>query len=237
MHAKALTSYTPDDIQKLVHQIPFFTDLQVTDQQQYDLIIAHTHVHEMDPGELILRKGTIDKYFYSLVKGRVDVFAEVEPGKKAISQLSSGQVLGALGIINNEPRTATLAASNDEGATLIVTDFSILGEINDFSQINLATKLRFFTNVVNNIRWKLEQYKRDTSDPTLAQELKLLKPFSGKKNSVEELEHLAEHASYLGCLLDSWNDAIVPDIILPKKVAAKNADKKGILSSLFGRKK
>lgn len=233
MQAKALTSYNPEDIQKLIQQIPFFTDLQVTDQQQYDLIISHTQVHEMDPGEMILQKGTVDKYFYSLIRGSVDVFADIKPGKKAISQLSSGQVLGALGIINNEPRTATLAASNDEGATLIVTDFSILGDIDDFSQINLTTKLRFFNNVVNNIRFKLEQYKKDTSDPTLAQELKLLKPFSGEKNSVQELEHLAEHASYLGCLLDSWNDAMEPEIVLPKKVTAK----KSLLNTLFQRKK
>lgn len=235
MDEKALGKYSAEEIRRLVSQIPFFVDLLETDKAQFDRIIEHTTVQTFEPGEVILHKATIDKNFYSLIKGKVDVFPDFEPGKKAISQLSTGQILGALSIINDEPRTATLAASNDEGATLIVTDFSIMGELNDFSQVSLSTKISFFNSVVNNIRWKLEVYKKNTTDPTLAQELKVLTPYDGRKNTVDELEHLAEHAEHLGCLLDSWNDAVEPNIDLPKKAASKS-DKKGVLASIFGRK-
>ena len=236
MHSKAIKKFSDEEISRLVGQIPFFNDLRETDKLQFDRIMEHTSIQTFEAGEIILRKATHDKTFYSLIKGKVDVFPEFEPGEKAISQLSSGQILGALGIINNEERSATLAASHDEGATLIATDFTIMGELNDFSEISLSTKISFFNTVVNNIRWKLEVYKKNTDDPTLARELKLLTPYQGKKGLVPELEHLAEHAEMLGSLLDSWNDAVEPEIALPHRSKTKT-DKKSILGGLFKRKK
>ncbi|NRB41244.1 MAG: cyclic nucleotide-binding domain-containing protein [Pseudomonadales bacterium] len=236
MQKKAISKYSPEEIQRFVGQIPFFNDLRETDKIQFERIMQETQVQTFAPGEVILRKATQDKTFYSLIKGKVDVFPDFEPSKKAISQLSSGQIIGALGIINDEVRSATLAASKDEGATLIATDFTMMGELDDFSQLSLGTKISFYNSVVNNIRWKLEVYKKNTDDPTLAQELQLLTPFDGKKGLMPELEHLAEHAEMLGCLLDSWNDVVEADIVLPK-LKLTNTDKKGVLASLFKRNK
>lgn len=236
MQEQAINQYSPDETHLFINQIPFLNDLFETDKPQFEMMMSHTKVQTFETGEVILIKGSHDNNFYSLIKGKVDVFAEIEPGKKAISQLSQGQILGALSIINGEPRTATLAASNDEGATLIATDFSGMGELDDYSQISMSTKISFYNTVVNNIRWKLEVYKRNTTDPTLAQELKLLTPFAGRKGTFAELQHLGEHAEQLGCLLDSWNDVVEPDIELPKRIAPKG-EKKGLFSSIFGAKK
>lgn len=237
MQNKSISKYSPEEVQRLVSQVPFFNDLRETDKQQFERIMQNTQVQTFEPGEIILRKSTQDKTFYSLIKGKVDVFPDVEPSAKAISQLSAGQILGALGIINDEVRTATLAASNDEGATLIATDFTMMGKLDDFSQLSLNTKISFYNSVVNNIRWKLEVYKKNTIDPTLAQELKLLAPYEGKKGLYPELQHLHEHAEMLGSLLDCWNDAAEADIDLPKKIVADNGEKKGMLASFFKRKK
>ena len=235
MQKKSMSKHSPEEVQRLVSQVPFFNDLRETDKEQFERIMQETEVQIFEPGEIILRKASQDKIFYSLIKGKVDVFPDYEPSEKAISQLSSGQILGALGIINDEVRTATLAASNDEGATLIATDFSMMGELNDFSHLSMGTKISFYNNVVNNIRWKLEVYKKNTSDPTLAQELQLLTPYEGKKGLYSELEHLAEHAEMLGSLLDCWNDAAEPEIELPPRMTS-NGDKKGMFASLFKRK-
>ncbi len=233
MQETPITKYSAEEINLLIGQIPFFKDLFDTDKKQFDAMMEHTQVQIFDKGEVIVQKGTHDFNFYSLVKGKVDVFAEAEPNSKALSQLSPGQVIGALAIINNEPRTATLAASRQEEATLIATDFSEMGELHDYSHISLSTKISFYNTVVQNIRWKLEVYKKNTTDPTLAQELQLLKPFNGKKNTVDELEHLSEHALMLGSLLDSWNDVAEATIDVPSQQSSD--EKKGFFKNLFKR--
>ncbi len=223
-----LKEYPQSTIQTLLSQIPFFNDLALHDNQQYEVLLNHSTMIELDKGEQIIRKGTIDKTFYFLLKGQLNVFPDENAKGNSINQLSPGQVFGALAIINNQPRTASLAASKEAGATLFATDFSIFGDIDDFSQIKLETKLSFLRIVVNNTRWKLEVYKMNDPDHKLSEKLDNIQRFTGEKNTIDEIKSLAAQSKELGDLLNEWNSSM-------ESGAGKNdkGEKKGGLFSML----
>ncbi|MCK5881263.1 MAG: cyclic nucleotide-binding domain-containing protein [Sinobacterium sp.] len=233
MKTTSVVTFEKNTIQTLLGQIPFFKDLMVDDNQQFQLLLKYSTIIELDPAEIIVRKGDLDKTFYFLLKGQLEVFAEEERGKKAIGQLSEGQVFGALSIINDQPRTATLAAPGDATATIFATDFSIFGELEDTSQVKINTKSSLLRIVINNTRWKLEVNRMNTPNHPLANKLDKFEQYNGLKNTEGELTFLADQAFLLGQLLDEWNLQTTPSIDVKP---APKAPKGNFLSKLFKKK-
>jgi CRP-like cAMP-binding protein len=226
MRKISLNEYPPETIQTLLSQIPFFNDLSLHDNQQYELLLSRSTMIELDPGEQIIRKGTVDKTFYFLLKGQLDVFPDENAKEKPINQLSPGQVFGAVAIINEQPRTASLAASKDSDATLFATDFSVFGDLDDFSTIKLETKLSFMRIVVNNTRWKLEVYKMNDPEHSLASKLDNIQRYMGTKSTLAELKSLASQSKDLGDLLNEWNASM-------QTTKTTKSDSSGKKSKLF----
>lgn len=235
MQRKAVSKFSEAEVKSLLAQIPFFNDLSLQNYQQFNLLLDHSSIVTLEPGEVIMKKGSVEPVFYFLLKGHLNVFSTEEPTKRAISQLSVGQVFGALSIINEQPRTATLASSNTSPATLIATDFAVFGELDDFTQVKLTTKLSLLRIVVNNIRWKLEVYRKNNAEHKFVKKLEAAGKFTGNKGHLEELEYLAEQAFFLGQLLDLWNDEIPETITLEAK-ALKPKSAKSRIMSFFSKK-
>lgn len=214
-------------------QIAFYNELQHESPEQFALFMDSSRLVEYKPGEVVVNKQDKSKVFYALLRGSVDVFSSETRSELAISQLSSGQLFGFLAVLNGENRTATLAASAPDGAKVLATDFSMAGDLLDFSKVTLQSKLMLYRNAVNNTRWKLEVYKNTTNDPTLAQELSLYGLFQGEKGSVEELKFLAEQSLDLASLLESWNDVVEPNISVPAPAAIQEGSKLNKVMSMF----
>lgn len=207
-----LNEYAPETIEYYVRQIRFFDDLARQDPAQYELLMKHTCIMELEAGEVLIEKDTLGCIFYSLVYGQLAIFHEKRPGESAICELFPSQILGALSIINHQPRTATVVVSSVEGATVFCTDFSIFGELDDFSRVSLYTKLAMFRDVVRHIHATLQNYEKQVPDELLSQELSTLMEFQGEQNSMEELEHFAELAIGLAWLLGRWNAKAAPSV-------------------------
>ncbi len=212
MRKFSLSEYAPETIEYYVRQIQFFDDLARQDPVQYDVIMQHTCIMELEAGEVLIEKDTMGCIFYSLVHGQLAIFHEKRPGDAAICELFPSQILGALSIINHQPRTATVVVSSIEGATVFCTDFSIFGELDDFSIVSFSTKLAMFRDVVKHIYATLQNYEREAPDELLSQELSTLMEFHGKPDTMEELEYFAELAIGLAWLLGRWNARIVPHV-------------------------
>jgi len=209
MKQTPLDKYPKDKIKSMLNGIPFFNDLSIKDSQQHQLLLHHSVIVELSGGDVLIKKGDTDRTFYFLLKGDLAVYTEEKPDKKSvpISTLSQGQVLGALTIITGQPRTATVAVEKKAGDALVFeTDFSVFGELNDFSKITLATKLAFFRNVINNTRFKLESYKTKDPKHPLAEAYAKLEKFAGAKDTKEELAFLHKQASMFARLLSKWNE-------------------------------
>lgn len=164
----------------------------------------------------MIKKGNIENSLFFLLTGRCDVFSTTEPDNKALSQLPPGQMIAGISVFNEQPNTATLAACREQQQTLVLeVKYEIFGELADFSNIKLTTKLVFLRLVLNNIRWKLQMRKKQQPDNPLNRKLDNIETFTGNKNSVEELEFMSDQAFLLGQLLDLWNQESVAEIELP----------------------
>ena len=214
-----LQTLDKSEIDELIAGIPFFKELKLNDSDQYKLLLSHSTLLILNPGDVLLRKGDIGKEVYFLADGYLDVFAEEKPGDKALNQLGSGEVIGGLSIINDQPRTATLAASMSHVAgptKVLATDFSFFGSLNDFSNVTLQTKINFLRLVITNIRFKINTYQIKYPNHRLAKSRYDLEGFSSESDTLEELNSLADQAFVLTQLLDGWNEETESTIAVPK---------------------
>lgn len=231
MKKQDISTLTNAELKPMVDRIPFFKELKLNDYEQYQLLLGHSKLIILDQAEVLLNKGKTGKEIYFLASGRLDVFSEDKPGDMALNQLAPGEIIAALSIINDQPRTATLAASTSYAAgktKVIATDFSIFGDLHDFTNIKLQTKINLIRLVINNIRFKLTTYQKKFPDHRLANKRHNIDRFKGETNSVEELESLAGQAFVLTHLLFNWNKETESSIVMPK-VEGKLSTKDKIL--------
>ena len=137
MIIKILYHLIQEEIESLISNVAFFQTLKELDYDQYMQLRGLTQVIDLAPKDIIIKKGTVDENFYSLVSGTLNVYAS-SIDDKPVGYITKGQVIGALSLINKQPRTATLAASNFAPAKILATEFALFGELDDFSEDFLA---------------------------------------------------------------------------------------------------
>lgn len=212
MLRKALSDYPPILVEHCISQIDFFARVAETEPQQLAILLQHTCLIELEAGEVLIEKGTIGSAFYALVRGQLAIFPEKRLEESAICALQPSQIVGALAMLNRQPRTATVAVASLDGALVMATDFTVFGELDDFSVISLPVKLSLFRHVVQRIYQTLQDAERNNPDAGLSEELAALMLHSHKAGTLDELEHLAELATGLAWLLDCWNHRITPSV-------------------------
>jgi len=201
--------YPKDRIKSLLSGIPFFSDLSVNDASQHQLLLKHAAILELAPGDVLIKKGEVDRHYYFLLKGELAVYPEKSIERKSVpvSKLTQGQVLGALALLAGLPRTATVAVEKTGTEALVFSaDTTPFGELKDFSQVFLATKLALYRNVINNTRFKLEGYKAKNPKHALTEEYLKIPKFTGSKDTLEELQSYAQQAIALARVLQKWNE-------------------------------
>lgn len=212
MLRKPLDSYPQTLIEHCISQIDFFAALAENDAEQLALIMQHTQLIELEAGEVLIEKDTIGNAFYALVRGELAIFPDKQLGDQAICRLLPSQIVGALAMLNRQPRTATVAVASLDGALVMATDFTVFGELDDFSAIHLTTKLCLFRLVVQHIYQTIIAMQAQSPDQRLAEELAILMQSPHQPDSVDELEYLAEFAMGLAWLLASWNLKVQPEV-------------------------
>ncbi len=86
-------------------KVPF---LKSVDQPALDGILKHSSLIECDPGDVIIREGDTPEEFFVLLRGTVQV---TKSGKEVAVIDSAGELIGELGVLNQEARSATVAAA------------------------------------------------------------------------------------------------------------------------------
>jgi hypothetical protein len=204
-----LSNYPPELLDTLLSGIPFFKDLMFEDRNQLGVLLRYSSVFEASPGEVIIQKGARENTFYFLLKGQLVVYPDGDLKRPAVNFLSAGQVFGALSLLCNTPRTATIVADPNFQRTLLFgTDFTPFGELTNFSKIKLSTKLAMWRMVVHNTRWKLEVYRMEHPNHPLGKELRQVEIFRGEKGSVDELQSLDRQIWQLTDIILQWNEAL-----------------------------
>ncbi|MFT3931672.1 MAG: cyclic nucleotide-binding domain-containing protein [Spongiibacteraceae bacterium] len=205
MHIKEIRQVPNSELTLLLTRIPFFKELRLRDEAQLQLLLTYSCLVELAPGETIMRRGQKGTWLYFLIKGKLIVYRdEVDPAQ-AINSITPGELFGDLAQLCDHQRKATVAASDDRAALLFACDFKAFGDIDNFSQIKLSTKLLFYRTVVHSIRWRLEVLRMDQPEHVLVSDLRKLPVFAGQRETLEELHALHGQAQYLANILERWN--------------------------------
>lgn len=211
MKSIPMRDYPQDVADNFLSGISFMRELRAQDPVQFQLLMQGASFIELAEGERVVEAGEIDNHYYFLLKGQLSVYASRAPHEPELNRITPGQSFGGLSILGNQPRTASIGVSPAcPQALLIALDLTSLGNLLDFSRINLATKLAIYRTVVNNTRWQLEVYKMDYPDHQLTQKSKQIEVFIGKRHTEVELESLHRQVLQLAELLTAWNRALQP---------------------------
>ncbi|ARN74780.1 cyclic nucleotide-binding domain-containing protein [Oceanicoccus sagamiensis] len=203
MKIKDLSAYQHDEISALLGNIPFFKELQTQGQEQLAVLMRHSCLVELEPGETIMRRGDRGSWLYFLIKGQLSVYLdEAEP----LNTITPGELFGDLALLCNHERKATVAAQpGSKQCLLFATDFKPFGDLTNYGVIDLHTKLAFYRTMVHSIRWRLEVNRMEHPKHPLAAELRQVPTYSGEKGVEAELQSLFSQAQFLASVLDSWN--------------------------------
>lgn len=207
MNTKPVSSLPRDKVDKLLASIPFYRDVSRSEPWQYDILLRHSRLVELEPGETVMKKGDVDTWMYFVLKGRLAVYADaVNDNTYPVNYITPGELFGDLAILSGGQRNATVIADPaSREIALFGTDFSVFGKLEEIGGISLNTKLIFYRNMVHGARWKLEAYKMQYPDHPLIARGRAVKMFLGTKGTRDELLALHDQAIALADVLRDWN--------------------------------
>ena len=89
----------------MLKSIPMFKELRIEDLSAIlEIITYDTFIED----EVIMEKGQSGQAFYIVLEGAVGIYLNLE--EAPIATVEAGEMIGELGVINNDPRTATVKA-------------------------------------------------------------------------------------------------------------------------------
>lgn len=208
MQITELAHLSTAERERLLARIPVFKQLLETQSSDLPALLAQSCVVHLEPGETIMRRGDSGRWMYFLVRGGLAVYAGERPDGSPVNWISPGEMFGDLAWLDGRQRRATVAADpNGRGAGLFACDLRLFGELEDFTQVGLETKLRLLQAVVHSTRWRLEVARMQEPEHALTQELRRVPTFDGPRGGLEELHGLHHQALYLAEVLEQWNSA------------------------------
>lgn len=210
METISLNQIPKEQLNTLLTGVPFFKDLHKADEKEFNLLLKSSSFYEADAGEEIIKRDELDTHFFFLLRGLLVVHPSKERQVfRMVNHIHPGHDFGALSVICNTPRIATVSVDDNGPALLFGSDFKLFGELEDFSSAGLTTKLVLHKSVVNSTRWKIIVYGMTYPNCPLNPKLDNIKPFLGKANTIEELHSLHQEILSLRDLLNEWNNAFM----------------------------
>jgi hypothetical protein len=198
------------DFQQIVNEIPFFKRVQQQSDQQYKCILEYSSLFLAKSNETVIRKGEFDAWCYYVLSGSLDVFpGDGVSGEPCIAQLQAGDMLGALALLQDLERNATVRVSSKcEYVVLLGIDFAPFGDLDDFEEITLETKIAFYNEVFERLKRRITHYIKAFPDSNVSHLYELDISFKGIEKSLEHLEFLNQNALKMSEWLESWNLSI-----------------------------
>ncbi|MGB3714406.1 MAG: cyclic nucleotide-binding domain-containing protein [Candidatus Promineifilaceae bacterium] len=122
--AKALPMLSPEQIKRVYPQLEMMT---------------------FGPGDVILRQGEPADLFYILVSGRCEVIDHRSDGRdKTVDWREPGEYFGEIGLLQNQPRTATVKAGPDSEVEVMALgrdEFLAMTEDSKATEMTIAQKM------------------------------------------------------------------------------------------------
>ena len=204
------------EVESILNRVPLYRGIRGRDEDQFKRLMRFSRRVEMEPGELIMRRGDKGTWLYFLLVGQLAVFSgDGDIGEEPLNYISPGEMFGDLALLGAFERRVTVRTDVQvRRAVLLATDFACFGRLKDFSLVSLAAKLAFYRIISKGIRWRLELKKMEEPEHPMAAEMRSVPLFGGKPNTVEELEFLHRQSCELAGILTGWHgDMARPDML------------------------
>ncbi len=152
-----------DLILKKLHETELFQELS---DEALKAVAASVSLRCFAPNEILMRKGEDADSFFIILNGRVKITTTDAHGQELIiNQVGSGEAIGELSIIDERPRSASVAALEDVETAELTKDafFSLLAHRLDVARGILrgfSNRLRFSTTYIE----KLMDLSQKTSE-------------------------------------------------------------------------
>ena len=98
MKIKDLASYSEQELESLLARIPFFKELQLHNQPQLNILLEHSCLVELEPGEVIMRRGDKGSWLYFLIQGKLSVYFG-DADDKVLNHITPGELFGDLALL------------------------------------------------------------------------------------------------------------------------------------------
>lgn len=93
-----------------LRRVPLFADLAPVDLER---VARLAEDHGYADGEIIAAEGEIGEELHIVVEGTIRVVRDREGAQQELARRTSGDVVGEMSIVTQEPRMATLVADGD----------------------------------------------------------------------------------------------------------------------------
>src|SRR5262245_13920533 len=78
-----------------------------------DAIAVRFEPFALNSGEILFRQGDPGDSLYLVVSGRVRILVSTSSGERGVTELGAGEIVGEMGLLCDEPRSATVIAARD----------------------------------------------------------------------------------------------------------------------------
>jgi len=111
----------------MLKKIPIFSNFT---EHELTIVAKHTHVYNVEKGEILFNEGDKGDYICFVIDGRFDVIKKTPTHDEIVlNSLYLGQSFGEMSIIENSPRSATVKAITKAAfVTLHQRDFDLIME-------------------------------------------------------------------------------------------------------------
>ncbi|MFH2129733.1 MAG: cyclic nucleotide-binding domain-containing protein [bacterium] len=213
MKATDVSHFPNDIINAIFREIPLINSVIQNEPGERDFFMKYSRIFEVQPGDVIIKKGEFENWIYFLLAGQLLVYPEfVDHKKNLVCYISPGEMFGELAYIRELNRNATIVAdANCQKVIFMGTDFSAFGEIDDFSVVTISTKISFYRSAVKINRKRLENLKIDYPENELVLKSPGHTSFSGQPGTMRELLYLQDQAKTYAKYLHKWNRSLEID--------------------------
>ncbi len=161
--------------------------LGIVDEAAIEVVRGRVRWLPLAAGETLMRQGEAGDALYLLVSGRLRVYIERDGQRRAVREISRGEVVGEMSLITQEPRSATLVAIRDSVlVSLGKEDFAHLQAISPAISLALTRKI-------------IERLRTENERPALDRPVTMaVLPVSDGVDALEAATALAAQLSPLG---------------------------------------
>jgi|SRR5215207_8451112 CRP-like cAMP-binding protein len=161
-------------------------------EQDLKTLIVHSDLIEFAEGELLIRQGAPSDSVLLIVQGEVDVCVETSQGQVQLGRMSSGALVGEVGVFADLPRTASVRAHTPTQALKIARDdvLQVGGENLAFLRAVLAQlgeRIATFNQTIGDYTDVLAELEQRDFDPSILDHSQPLPEFVGFAQSLRRM--------------------------------------------------